>query len=191
MRRINVNLYPKDGHWFLERDGARIRSTTWGGVIARVRAYRVRNKMPVGDPDAEVHEQACQRNANLCSTVDDATIHARRVVSMKGKMLGWLNALRKTQEQTPSTFVDPTEAHRRADICAQCPQNAHLSSGCGSCKAALAEMRRAVIGSHRSVDHRLGGCLLTGEDLPASVHIDQTRLDLPAAPQACWRKRTL
>lgn len=191
MRRINVNLYPKSGYFFVESDGARIRSTTWGGVIARVRAYRARNGLPAGSPADEVHEQACQRNPDLCSNVDATTMHARRVVSMKGKMLGWLNALRKAQEQTPSTFVDPAEAHRRANICAMCPQNTHLSSGCGSCKAALAEMRRAVIGSHRGADQRIGGCLLTGEDLPASVHLDQTRLDLPGAPTVCWRKRTL
>lgn len=190
MMKINVNLHPKDGYFFVESDGARIRGTSWGGVIARVRAYRARNHLAPGDPETEVHAQACIRNPNLCSSVDAATIQARKVVSLKGRMLSWLNFIRKNRDKEPLNFVSAEEQKRRADICAHCPMNTPLKEGCSACRMALAEIRLNVIG-HRPVDGRINGCLVTGEDLVSSVWIDQATLDLPTAPQACWRKRTL
>lgn len=189
--RINVNLFPRDGYFYVEADGTRLVGQTWSGVVARVRDYRRRNGLPPGDPLNEVHEQACKRNPNLCSAINEATVQARKLVSLKGRMLGWLALMRKNRAKAPLAFVDASEAKRRADICASCPMNAHLKSGCGACKRALAEMRKDLIGGERSPDPRLSGCLVTGEDLAASTWIDQVRVDLPAAPAVCWRKRTL
>lgn len=189
-QRINVNIYPKDGYFFVESDGARIRGTSWSGVIARVKDYRSRNGMPAGSPDREVHDQACKRNAGLCSNVDAATIVARQKVSLKGRMLGYLNMLRKKRASEPILFVDKEAAKRRATICAACPMNTPLKEGCGSCRAALAEMRRDILGP-RPIDGRLQGCLVSGEDIAVAAHIESENISLPTAPGHCWRKRTL
>lgn len=190
MTRINVNIYPKEGYFFIEADGTRLVGTSWSGVIARVKDYRARNGMPTGSPENEVHNQACKRNAALCSTVDAATIVQRAKVSMKGRMLGYLNMLRKKRAKEPILFVDKEAAKRRATICAACSFNTPLKEGCGSCRAALAEVRRDILGP-RNQDGRLSGCLISGEDLPVATHIESENISLPTAPAHCWRKRTL
>jgi hypothetical protein len=190
MTRININIYPKEGYFFLENDGTRIGGTSWSGVIARVKDYRRRNSLPAGTPDVEVHEQACKRNASLCSNVDAATIAQRMKVSMKGRMLGWLNFLRKKRGSEVILFVDSEAAKRRATICAACPMNTPLKEGCGSCRAALAEIRRDMLGP-RQVDARLHGCLVSGEDVAVAAHLETPNIEMPTAPDSCWRKRTL
>ena len=190
MNRINVNIYPKEGYFFVENDGTRIVGTSWSGVVARVKEYRRRNGLPSGTPDAEVHAQACKRNPNLCSNVDAATIVARQKVSIKGRMLGHLNLLRKKRASEPLLFVDKEAAKRRATICAACPMNTPIKEGCGSCRAALAEVRRDILGP-RSIDGRLSGCLISGEDVAVQAHIETENISLPTAPAHCWRKRTL
>lgn len=187
MKRINVNLYPKDGYWFHEKDGSRHRAATWAGVMRKVEDYRRRTGYPLGNIEAEVSAQACSRNPAHCTDENDATIQQRKVVSLKSRVLQWMGALRRIQRQI--VFVSAQEAAERANICASCPFNTGLPEGCATCRAALRAMRFEIIGPSRAQDARLNGCLLTGRDLPTDVHIDSERKELPEAPANCWRKR--
>lgn len=188
---INPNLYPKSGYRFKDRDGTLIVGTSWVHVMKKVENYRKRAGLPPGNAEAEVMASACRDNPGYCSEVSEATIRQRAVVSLKGRVLQFLNIVRRQIEKgIPFPMVERNEAGKRADICAKCPANAGLPEGCASCRATLNANRKAIIGG-RTIDSRLNGCLHTGEDLPTSIWLDQQTAELPAAPANCWRKRTL
>lgn len=188
-QRINVNLYPKDGYFFKEKDGAVLRGTTWPGVMRRVEHYRRRAGYPIGNVEQEVIQQACARNPSHCVHDDSVTVNQRKIVSLKGRVLQWLGIVRKARTQLK--FVSPQEAGERANACAGCPKNTPLPEGCATCRAALNAMRNEILGPHRAKDGRLNGCIITGCDLPTDVHLESDRISLPEAPDFCWRKRTL
>lgn len=188
---MNFNLYPKDGHFFTESDGTSIRADSWPGVIRRVAKYRERAGLPPGNPEAEVMEQACKRNPSHCVRDDPTRAEMLKKVSLKGRILNFLASLRRMRDKTSIEFVDKPEADRRAAICAACPNNTPISEGCSSCKVALTEMRGDILGRGRPIDSRLVGCVVTGEDLPTAIFLNQPTIERPELPGHCWRKRTL
>lgn len=186
MKKINVNLEPKDGYFFIEKDGAPIRGTSWRAVMARLVSYRKRNKLPAGNPMEEVHAQACERNPNYChETEDPVNKAALRVASLKGRALAWLSELRG--RQSTLLYGDAVNMRARAAICAACPAHAAIAGGCGSCKKALKEARNAVLGD-RPVDERLAGCSILGIDCGTAAWIDEPTSDNPELPGPCWRR---
>lgn len=189
MKRINVNIYPKDGYFFKDSDGSTHRGKDWREVIVRVTNYRKRNKMAPGNPEQEVHDQACLRNAALCHDENPEQIKNEvRKTSMKGRVLKWLSGIRKIRAERELQFVPEDEAKQRAAICLNCPIHTHYPVGCGSCKAAVRESRKEILGP-RNADERLNGCNVLGEDLGVSVHIEQVRVNNAELPDQCWRKQ--
>lgn len=183
MRTINPNIYPKGGHYFQERDGAKLVGDSWAGVIARVKAYRKRAGYPEGNVMEEVYAQACQRNPILC-TDDSGHVAAVQKASIKARVLTWLNGMRANRPQ----FVPTEVAQQRANICASCPLNQGIPDGCASCREALKALRGEILGP-RPVDGRLNACMGTGEDLPAAAWMELQAQDNGALPGHCWRKR--
>lgn len=189
MKRINVNCFPRSGYFFKERDGTIIRADVgWAGVIARLKNYRKRNGFPPGNPEDEVHEFACQQNPNLCTEITNSQIEQQRRVSIKGKLLAWLNSMRKKIEKEPAVFVSTETAKARADVCAGCQFNTPVSESCTPCRKAMNELRRAIIGG-RTIDSRVTGCLVLSEDIPTTVWIEQQTVSNPELPPPCWRRR--
>lgn len=186
MKKINVNMFPKDGYYFSEKDGTVIRASSWKGVIARVAGYRRRNKLPEGDPALEVNQQACEKNPSYCQEESDVTKIALKVASLKGRVLAWAARLRRTRDQL--LIGDETNMRARANVCAGCPAHTSIAGGCGSCKKALREVRLDLLGD-RPIDPRLAGCSILGEDTAISTWIDQTTVDNPDLPGCCWRRR--
>jgi len=184
---LNTNVYPKTGYQFKDGDGVLHVSDSWDGVIARVKMYRQRRGIAVGDPASEVTAYACANNPGLCRQENEANKQALKVASLKTRVLQYLSGLRSMKEREPLPFVTDAERAARANVCASCPKNAALPDGCSSCKKAVSELRKTVIGD-RFVDGRLNGCVVMGEDLPSAVHIDHTRVDNPELPGHCWRK---
>lgn len=192
MRRINVNLFPRGGYFFEDKDGSTHRSTKgWGDLIVRVTEYRRRNGLPEGDPKNEVHEQACQRNPNYCSEQPEKFIlpPETRRQSMKVMILRWLADLRPRIQSL--RFVPPAEAQARAEICLKCPRKSSLPTGCSSCRTAVREIRSELLGPNRKIDERLNnlGCESIGLDLGTATQLDIQRLDDPTLPSYCWMKR--
>jgi len=192
MQRINVNLFPKSGFIFKERDGTTIAGNTWSGVVARVRAYRKRNNFEPGDPENEVRAQACERDPVICTNDDGQHAALVKVATLKGRILQWFARIKSLNSREPLQFGDQINATNRANVCAGCPHNKELPDGCSSCRAAVAELRSEIIGS-RPADPRLvqHGCNVLGSDLAASVWIDQPTVENTDLPAHCWRKRTL
>jgi hypothetical protein len=186
-KRINVNLYPREGYFFKESDGAIIRSDSWPKVMAKVQAYRKSAGYSIGDVESEVAQQACARNPAHCATINDATERQTLITSLKTRILKYMSFLRGLGPRIP--WVDAAAAARRASICASCPHNTPLPEGCGSCRAALKALRDEVLGRGRAQDRRVNGCAILGEDLPTSVHVDHDVVENDQLPDFCWRKR--
>jgi hypothetical protein len=192
MKRVNFNLYPRDGYFFQAPGQPAIRGRNWPDVIVRLTDYRKRNGMPPGNPEDEVHAFACEKNPAYCSEVTDQQREQTRIASLKGRVLAWLANIRdrRTKNQNSLDFVDETEAKRRADICLACPKNTSIADGCSSCKAAVKESRRDLLGP-RQVRNGLNGCLILGEDLPVSTFLDDPAVENGELPAQCWRKRSV
>jgi hypothetical protein len=191
MKRVNVNLYPKDGYYFKDRDGAKIVGANWREVIARVEDYRKRNGFALGNPEQEVHDQACEHNPAYCSEVTEQQREMTRIVSLKGRVLAWLAGKIKSREKEPLVFVSPQTADARARICRGCSKNTAVSDGCSSCKAALLEYRRNILGSNRPINESITGCVILGEDLSVATFLEEQAVDNSELPAHCWRKRSL
>lgn len=189
MKKINVGIAPKAGYFFIDKDGTTIRGTkSWSSVVARVISYRKRNGLPPGDPRAEVNAQACEREPNNCNdTEDPVTKAALKVVSLKGRVLAWLSGIRGRRDQV--LWGDGENAAARTVVCLNCPAHTAIAGGCGSCKKALTEVRKDLLGP-RHLDPRAAGCLVLGEDVAVNVWIDQPTLDNPDLPPGCWRRKT-
>ena len=187
MKRVNVNIYPKDGYFFVENDGTVIKAmNNWRGVVARVVAYRRRNKLPPGDPTNEVHAQACARNPDGChDNADPTTMKAIKVATLKGRVLRWLASLRGKS----LLWGDEHNMRARAAVCAGCPAHASIGGGCGACKKAIREVRKDLLGG-RPIDERLSGCTVLDEDVAVSCWLDQPTSDNPELPGCCWRRRS-
>jgi hypothetical protein len=190
MRHINSNIYPKEGFYFRERDNATIRGDSWPGVIARVKNYRKRAGYEPGNPDVEVIEQACARNPGLCHEDNPAYQEKLKAATLKTRVLRWFADIQARMKGEPLTFASEFDAKNRANVCVLCPYNKSLPDGCASCKAAVQESRKNVIGA-RFVDARVHCCDVLGEDINVTRWLEQQTLDNGELPGHCWRKRTL
>jgi hypothetical protein len=190
--KINLNVYPSGsgGYVFKDADGTLFRGKSWQGLASRLTRYRQTNRLPIGDPLTEVLAQACARNPTLCQDNAKAATPPPRPASLKGRVLGWLSSLKKASEQQPLAFVDEHNMRARAATCAACPRNAALPDGCSSCRLAVAELRRQVIGPQRVAgrDQRLNACSELGCDLPTAAWLNEPRVHSAGLPPACWRK---
>lgn len=184
--RLNKNIYPPGGYFYVDSDGAKIFGDTWAGVMERVKAYRERQGRPADRVVEEVTAQACARAPSICHEMGKTETRARAVVSLKGRVLRWFKSI---QEQTPQ-FVTPETWKARAAVCASCEKNHPLPGGCATCRAAVAALRSKVL-DRRPVDGRLNACEILGEDLPTTAHLEIPAVDNPALPGNCWRKKTL
>lgn len=183
-----MNLYPREGYYYKNADGARIVGTSWPNVMAKVAAYRKRAGIPVGDVEAEVSAQACARNPSHCADLNEATIHHTKVASLKGRVLQYLSFIRGRVPGNRVPWASEHDARNRANCCAQCPHNMALPEGCSSCRAAVRAMQKEILGGRR-IDARLNGCAILGESLPVSTYVEHDVVDNGELPGHCWRKR--
>ncbi len=191
MKRVNVNMYPRDGYFFVETDGATIRGSSWDNVVKRVIAYRSRDKRPISNVEEEVHAQACKNNPGLCYDDSGAAMQVprkeERRITVKGAVLKWFLNIRERLASKDIRYVSPDEANARASICAKCPKNFGYPSGCSSCETAVKESRKAILGA-RKPKGGLDACGVLGEDTATSVYLDEHRVLNSDLPDNCWRK---
>ena len=191
MKQINGNMYPHDGFFFKDGDGTTHRGDSWAGVIARVVAYRKRQGKPFDTVPSEVTEQACQRNPVLCVEDNGTTRTEQHKASLKTRLLLWLMEKRRQREAGELRFVSRELHEARTDVCVRCPRDKSMpGGGCGSCKAAVRELKDAVVGP-RETDARINACPVLAEYLPVSTWLDEPAVDNPGFPAECWRKRTI
>lgn len=191
MKTIRPGSYPTDtyGWRFEEPLAGEIVGANFEDLVAKVSEFRASNKLPPGDPYAEVTEYLCTRNPSLCKRQRRPTAGPGNPPAASGDRFGdrvseW--ASRFIAQRTP-TRIPPEELHRRADACRACPLNVDFA---GSCTGCLRTLRRAikafVSGYPRRVVDGLKACrhyecenaLAVGAD----IGVD------PGAPEGCWRR---
>lgn len=88
-----------------------------------------------------------------------------------------------------TTFVNPTEAARRADVCETCRFNTEWENGCGPCVSSVRHYALVLKGTRRvPSEERLGACRSFGHLNAVAVWIaDPTGEPEHAPPERCWR----
>lgn len=191
--KINAGLYPHKGRFFIDIDGARHSGQSWAEIAKKVTDYRKRAGLPAGKPADEITAQVCARDPSVCNKAETGPVQTRRVGvggTMKGRVLEWVNGMRRHKHETgqPLGKVSSAEAAKRAEICAGCPRDKDISKTCSTCAETLSAMRKELTGDSRVFDDRLGGCEALGIDLRLAVHLDEVRVHNPELPAHCWRK---
>lgn len=191
MKTINPNIRPHDGFYFKDSDGTRHIADSWAGVIARVKAYRLRLGRPTEHVENEVTFQACLRSPVLCQEDNGATRREIVKSSVRTRVLQWMLTKKREAEQGELRFVDPGLHAARTDVCIRCPLDKSMTGGgCGSCRAAVEELKRAAVGT-KTTDSRITACQILGEHLHVSTWIDEPAVVNDSLPAECWRKRSL
>lgn len=190
MRKLNPNLFPKDGFWFKNGDGVKLAAATLKDLVVRVIAYRKRARQEPGDPANEVVGQICERNPVLCYNDAGSMEVALKKASLKSRVLAWMALARRHAKESKIEFVDFQTSQARAAVCAKCPLNVAFEQGCASCNETQNEIRKEVMG-RRVLDQRLMSCLVLGEDMKMAAHMERETVDNGDLPAHCWRKRTL
>lgn len=185
----NPNLYPPSGYVLTDAQGVRHRGESWRDLFRTVAAYRVRNGMPPGDPEAEVNAQQCALNPGLCSS-DPRPLPPQRVNdSVNSRVLNWFaNTLAGLRQFGALPRVNEAEAIRRSEICIRCPRQQPLSSACESCISSVAGARRTILGEKGSVNKALHPCRILGEDCQTSIHLKNEPVSEVGMPADCWRR---
>lgn len=189
MKSLHPNVYPKDGHWFKETDGSVHRADSWGGVIVRVKKYRLRQGKVPGDVNAEVIEQVCARDPKICIEDGGAERAAAFKTSLKARVLQWLNGKRQEVEKEQPRWVDKGLQEARSDVCFRCPRQVAVKDGCASCAAAVKHLTETIIHG-KTYDARLRECGVLGEHLPVSTWLDEPTVQDGDLPGECWRRRS-
>lgn len=191
MSSLLLNVLPPDGYQFRDPDGSGFRSTGWGPLIATVTEYRARKGLPTAGVAAEVMEQACARNPQICG---HQVRQGQRIFlgknSLKSQVIRWLDDLRKQPQPVPRVL--PEEARRRANLCIRCPRNQSVSGGCGSCVAAMNALRDRAFPVQKPKFHAdVHACAVLGLDIKAAVWLlEEVAIPNPELPDFCWKKKT-
>lgn len=196
MIKMNPNLYPDGGRYFLDEDGTKFKAENWDFLARRVANYRRRAGKPAGDPEAEIMAQACARQPNLCAeeNVGPSPPPSQPIVvrenagNLTKRVTKWLSVVLTQFRGSKLAKVDRSEAKRRAEICKHCPLQRALSEVCGSCKRTRKGVVESILRSERRVNEELKGCLALGEDTSLSVHLSLPATGDGSLPGHCWRR---
>lgn len=189
MPEINRNLYPKGGYFFVDADGVKHSGPSWTHVIRTVTLYRQRRGIPVGDVQAEVFAQACERSPEICREGGTVTPAKPKPDQLKTRVFAWLGERARAARQKGLDYVSDAEARQRAAICQACPAATSFSLGCKPCAASLAVLRDTILAGRQPVTTSLGVCAKLGADLRVAVSLAEPPLTVSDLPAACWRRK--
>ncbi len=188
-REMNPNLYPPNGYLFRERDGSVHRGLSWKDVKKKVKEYRERNNIPVGDVWEEIMTQQCASSPGLCRDSDPGPV---RVVNdgltFNKKVIGWLAWALGQKRLNDWALVDEDEVDRRAAICASCPMQKSLNESCGACLETIRTSRKVLLDGKKPKYQNLQPCAPLEEDCASSVHAILEPKVSHALPGNCWRR---
>lgn len=192
--RFNENMYPDGGWYFRDAQGVNHIGNGFRSLVKVVTEYRTRNKFELGDPEVEITVQLCGRNPGYCRDDQPGAPRPgaqRGPRSTKGtltqKVIFWMTWMTQQKRLKRLKKVSRAEAKRRANICARCPKQQAFPLSCGSCKANMKNLERALLGEdpvHSSIET----CSVLQEQTSASVFFELPHSDNPDLPANCWRQ---
>lgn len=178
----NPNLYiPRV---FTDRDGVQHRADSWDALIQKVITYRLRNKIPAGDPETEVFDQVCKIYPDKCQGKGGKRPW-RSSLSLNKRILAWVVGL--IDRVGDLLYVSDDERSRRAQICSSCPHQKEWRASCKGCTRDVTDAVKALLQGRGLSDLR--GCDVLGEDLRLSTWLVAPEVENEHLPAHCWRKR--
>lgn len=187
MRTFNLNLYPPDGYMFEDVDGSFHRSTGWKALEAKVREYRSINGKPPGEPWNEIMAQLCAKLPDHCSETTQTRVEQLNV-SFNQRVIEWFIKILASKREKKLVFSDPKEAFRRAQICARCPLQRNINTGCAACIETVEKSREALLSGRIKQTGELKFCSELAEDTQSAVNIVVPGVVNGKLPANCWRK---
>lgn len=197
--RITPKLTPNPGLWinreFFDTDGAHFESTSWEELAGAVAAYRLRAKLPAGEPLSEIYQQVCDRTPQFCLNSDpkvkpNLKSGYRSIVDVVHKAIQqWILTMLREHKAGRISTVSYTSAEVRAEVCRTCPYQTPWGGNCLGCMRSVNDAARLIVGKllkNRSTGGLLG-CRMLGEDPRVSVWLEQN--PRPDAPKHCWRRQ--
>jgi hypothetical protein len=188
---INPTVCPPDGfRYVFPTDGFVVHQWTYDAWLDQAKSHLQANGAPLpADLQSQLEDQLCKTLPDGWCLYDDPS---RPRVSTS---LGWndvMGGLKTfgTWIAQGCSFVDQTEADRRALICSRCYMNTNVQ-GCASCQKLVAE----TVGNKKSkYDFALKTCAVCKCFLRAKIHFPITTLDKSSAqqelyPEFCWLKK--
>lgn len=189
MKEFNPNIYPPDGYSYVESDGSKHREDSWKKLETRIREYRERNGLPVGDVWADLMNQICAKFPGFCRETTPFQLLPNTLMQFNQRVLEWYAHCVRLKRINGWRRVDEAEAARRADICRRCPKQQSLNTACQACISSIDMARKALMDGAESKHQNLMPCGATGEDTLVSVYGDLPRISDVTLPPECWRKK--
>lgn len=190
MLSLNPNLYPSEGYVFTERNGVLLRGEGWKNLEQRIRGFRALNKLPPGDPWAEIVTYHCAKQPSLCRDSSPMAAGPRGSGSMSFNQRVMQNMVHliglKRMKRLPRG--DNVSAAARAAICATCPRQKSLNEACKACLYSVNQSRKALLDGADSRHQNLLPCAVLAEDCQTTVHVDQAPTVAEGMPSNCWRR---
>lgn len=188
MLSLNPNLFPSGGWYFKDADGVKHKSNSFANLIKTVTQYRERRGQAMGNPTQEIMVQTCGRNPGFCRDGHTVPVPEAPSSNMMAKILNFLTWLIQEKRLGHLRLIDRDVALARAHICAQCPRQRSLPTTCGSCKAGVANSRRAILDGQEPVHAGIQVCSVLEEDVATVVHIAVPQRHDVTLPAECWRR---
>lgn len=107
--------------------------------------------------------------------------------NLKARVFEFLSKYRKLADHGHVHLVSDDVNNSRAAVCVHCPHQQNFVGGCGSCKRAVAGLRRVVLGD-RVPDVRLTACNILAADTQVLALLDEGPINAPNLPDFCWKK---
>jgi hypothetical protein len=190
----NTSLVPPGGHHFVDHSTGvpvRIEGHSTEDVAKKILQFRLANEKAPGNPLAEVVSYVCGSWPHFCRESDPQPAFAPKTNSkahISIRVATWM--ARFIRFAQADRGVHPSEAERRAAICAQCPKNVRFESGCGACQDSIS--RLAFIWKRdraTAYDRQLGACDVTSQHNGCAVFAEKLPpTDTADLPANCWRK---
>lgn len=195
MNRPNLNLYPPEGYKYTDRrnGGLVYEGGNWPEVFEKMRADRIRNKWPAGDPQAEVFEWFCSQYPRYCrdrKMTEAFERMAETPVGFAHTMMNWVGSVFDKVQSGKLGYVGEEQTEARIKICASCKFQRGWSVGCVGCARNFTATTGILLAKRPpgANSNALGGCEALKEETRVSTHLNlQPRAD---APEWCWRRST-
>lgn len=171
--------------WRIPHEGS---AKTAEALVEAVKAFRLANGLPAGDPFYDVCEYIKKVSPRNDRWKGRAIGQPRRrdIAPIIHELRQWIDAT----AQAKPRFVLNEDAANRALVCITCPQNIRWEvSGCGACNEDIETRSYALRQARKSPGElALKACRLHRVHLPAAITLDRDFLPArhPDAPPPCW-----
>jgi hypothetical protein len=195
MLRINPNIYPCNGFFYVDADRVRFTAGDGDGLLNKIVEYRSRrgqdvSPMAIKALKATVTEFLCRNNVGLCG--EGLPTKAPRLISkeasLDSKISGYLAFTFRKAGEGRVSYVREEVARARAEVCAKCPNQTAMGKSCATCSSQIDTLSALLQKSRDYGQKGLKGCSAAGVDTRVAVLIERDPIGFPFLPSFCWMR---